>query len=196
MNGIPRIQPSVLYGILSALRATDGAAFRHVEKSLGLTVEPVQCLAAKRKALGDLPFRKVISELAENKYYDIIMRLAGKESFYFAGGNSIRPLAKLLALAGLMSFGASVKAAAQAAGRLSYPSGITLKRSGRDYLLELNGSPFVHSGFAASGRCSFYCGFIEEALLSLCSATAAVEETACAAITGGTICHFAVTKRA
>lgn len=195
MHEFSKIHPSVLFGILSALRATDGIAYKQITQRQRLTAETVRELALGQILLGDLPLQSVLSEIANSKYYKRIMLLAGKESFCFLNGRFLSPIPKTKSALGLLTYNSAVSASVASASRLAIPAEITAKRRRLEHLIEINNSPFVFRKSAEFVLCEFYCGYIGECVSYLARASVSMEETYCAAQSGGTICHFALSKR-
>lgn len=169
----------------------DGLEYRRISQEFGVSVESTGKLAKAGSLLGDMPFRAIIENLMHNRLYSKIMPLAGSEAFHFLGPAAINTAVRFYMSLFAISRSSAIRVACTAAGRLSTSSGIKCNRKGRDFVIEISNSVFVPDAPSECQACGFYCGFIEEASAHLTSASISITETACASVTGGTICYLA-----
>ncbi len=173
----------------------DGLEYRRISQEFGVTVESTGKLAKTGSLLGDMPFRAILEDLKHNRQYSRIMPLAGSETFHFLGPAAIRPALRFLMSTFSVRPASAVKEACIAAGRLSTIPGFRCTEKGRDFVIEISNSIFVSGEPSEFQTCGFYCGFIEEACAHVTSAKIGITETACASVTGGTICYFAASVK-
>jgi hypothetical protein len=185
----------MLFGLLSASRRLDSAAYRAVCADIGTTLEASERLAGEGILLGNLPLRLALEGLSRSPHYPAISELAGRECCNFL----LRDLKSPAIIKGTafpqFAFGRAVKSAAKLLSGLDSGMSVSLLRKRNLYFAEVRGSPFA-LGNSTVPQCAFITGFFRHALYQSRGAEPEVEELVCAGCDSASrFCLFALPEK-
>jgi hypothetical protein len=173
---IERINPIMLYSLLTALRRYEYELYSHLSHKYHLDAERIIGLFQEVEELSPAQLRLILAELRQARSYQDIVFLAGRNAFLHwcevtgqrydrpgGGGHRFRALCDraMPHFLGLAKFSVMLK--------------------GRLHFIDIRNSLFARSEHALLPQCGFYAGFMEEMANNCTAAGATAVETRCVA---------------